>query len=394
MIKQNKSLNNFTFYIVFGILTFTAPFVCIVSMFLLAVNSNSRVLNSLLILSISYFFGLTYFTSDLGGDLMNYKILFFNSYDTNFFEFIEKQRKEVLFSTYSFTLNKLFRNNFYLYVGFTIFMVNILLLKSISKFSIDNTLSLKNTSILIALIGFFPPTFYLNGILFRQNLALALLFFGFSFFRKSPTKLFLISTSASLIHYVAFPVYLLSLINKRVFKSKNMIYILLTTLLLYNYGFIFLEFLSSFSESFKYLFLRIYRNDIYETVDNRRVEEMLIPFVLFLFQLILSLINSTRSNHYFSLLYIKYSIVFLLIYFFVDNNVLEYRWLLINYFFIPFILIEFVMAFSKKTISKIFSATVILIPVYIALFFFYLSIRNDPNLYKDTIILITNPLLK
>jgi uncharacterized membrane protein len=49
------------------------------------------------------------------------------------------------------------------------------------------------------------------------------------------------------------------------------------------------------------------------------------------------------------------------------------------------------MTFSNKIRNKIFSGLVILLPVYIALFFLYISIRNEPNLYKDTFVLLTNP---
>jgi hypothetical protein len=389
-----KNSNNYIFRLFFIFLIIISPFWSIVTFILLSFTKNNKERDTLqffLILSLSYFLALIFYTANLGGDLMIYKELFLRSTNISFIDFIKDQRKEIIYSVYSFLFNKLTNGAFKFYVGFTVFIMYFILFKSIINFSKKKLLDSSKINILIIFIAFFPPLFHLSGIVFRQNLALFILFFGFSIFKKKSLKLILISVLASLIHYVAFPIFLLSLIDTSMFKRKNVIKIIFSTYLIYNYGFIFLEFLSSFSESFKYLFLRIVRDDIYNAVDSGSVEKMLIPVLLFLFQLIISIITYLKNKSFFSFLYIKYSLVFIFIYIFIDYNVLEYRLLLINYFFIPFVMIEFLMTFSDKIRNKIFSGLVILLPVYIALFLLYISIRNEPNLYKDTLVLITNP---
>lgn len=389
-----KNSNNYIVSILFLFLIFISPFWAVVTFFLLSLTKNNKerdIMQFFLILSLSYFLALIFYTANLGGDLMIYKELFLRSTDISFIDFIKNQRKEIIYSVYSFLFNKLTNGAFNFYVGFTVFIMYFILFKSIINFSKKKLLDSSKINILIIFIAFFPPLFHLSGIVFRQNLALFILFFGFSILKKKSFKLILISILASLIHYIAFPIFLLSLIDTSIFKRKNVIKIILSTYFIYNYGFIFLEFLSSFSESFKYLFLRIARDDIYKAVDSSSVEKMVIPVLFFLFQLIISITTYFKNKSFFSYLYIKYSLVFMFIYLVVDYNVLEYRLLLINYFFIPFVIIEFLMTFSNKIRNKIFSGLVILLPVYISLFFLYLSIRNEPNLYKDTFVLLTNP---
>lgn len=391
-----KNSNNYIVSILFLFLIIITPFWCVATFCLLSLTKNNIERNTIqffLILSLSYFLALIFYTANLGGDLMIYKELFLRSTDISFIDFIKNQRKEIIYSFYSFLFNKLTNGAFNFYIGFTVFVMYFILFKSIINFSKKKLLDSNKINTLIIFIAFFPPLFHLNGIVFRQNLALFLLFFGFSMFEKNSYKLILTALISSLIHYVAFPIFLLSLIDANLFKRKNAAKIIISSYLIYNYGFIFLEFLSSFSESFKYLFLRIARDDIYNAVDSGSVDKMIMPVLFFLFQLIIAVKTYYDNKSFFSFLYIKYSFVFVFIYFFVDYNVLEYRLLLINYFFIPFIVIEFLMTLSIKIRNKIFSGLVTLLPVYIALFFFYISIRNVPNLYKNTFVLLTNPFL-
>ena len=380
--------------LLFFSLILISPFWCVITFFLLSFTKNNKQKDDVqlfLILGLSYYLSLIFYTANLGGDLMIYKELFLSSTDIGIVDFLKDQRKEIIYSVYSYLLNNLTNGAFDFYIGFTVFIMYFILFKGIINFSKKKLLDSSKINILIIFIAFFPPLFHLNGIIFRQNLALFILFLGFSMFEKKLFKLILVSTIASLIHYIAFPIFLLSLTGSNIFQKKHIIKIIISSFLIYNYGFIFLEFLSSFSESFKYLFLRMARDDIYNTVDSGSVEKMLIPILLFLFQLIISTITYLKNKSFFSFMYIKYSFIFLFIYVFIDYNVLEYRLLLINYFFIPFVMIEFLIIFSDKIRNKIFSGLVILLPVYIAFFFLYLSIRNEPNLYKNTIVLITNP---
>ena len=389
-----NNTNNLLLVLLFVFLMIITPFWGVITLFLLSFTKNNKQKDDVqffLILGLSYYLSLIFYTANLGGDLMIYKELFLRSTDVGIVDFLTDQRKEIFYSVYSYLLNNLTNGAFDFYIGLTIFIMYFILFKSIVNFSKKKLLDVNKTNIIIILIAFFPPLFHLNGIIFRQNLALFILFLGFSMFEKKLFKLILVSTIASLIHYIAFPIFLLSLIGSNIFQKKHIIKIIISSFLIYNYGFIFLEFLSSFSESFKYLFLRMARDDIYNTVDSGNVEKMLIPILLFLFQLIISIITYLKNKSFFSFLFVKYSLIFIFIYIFIDYNVLEYRLLLINYFFIPFVIIEFLITFSNKIRNKIFSGLVILLPVYIALFFLYISIRNEPNLYKDTFVLLTNP---
>ena len=391
--KRIKLINNLSL-LIFIILIIASPFWCVITFFFLSFTKNQNLKKKnqlLLITALSYYLALVLSTANLSGDMMIYKELFISSNDTGFIQFFKTQRKEILYSIYSFLLSKLTNGAFDFYVGFTVFIMYFIFFKSIVFLSKKHLLETNKANTIILLIGFFPPLFHLNGIIFRQNLALFILFFGFSYFEKKSFKLLLTALIASLFHYIAFPIFLLSLFKKSIFKIKNLVKIFISFFFIYNYGFLFLEFLSYFSESFKYLFLRIVRYNVYDNFDNSSVEKMIVPILFFLFQLFISIITYFKKKSFFSFLYLKYSILFLSIYIFVDYNVLEYRLILINYFFIPFVIIEFLEIFSKKVKNNLYSILIIFTPIYLFLFFSYLFIRNVPNLYKDTIILLTNP---
>lgn len=394
MIGKNVNETSAALTLLISTTILISPFWCVVTFIVLAITRNNKEQDTIrffLFFSLSYFLALVLSTANLGGDLLGYKKLFLSSTDVNVMNFLKSQRKEIVYSGYSFILSKLTNGAFNFYVGFTVFIMYFILFKSIANYAKNILLDFNKTYILIVFIAFFPPIFHLNGILLRQNLAVLILFYGFSSMKKVSWKYILLSLIASLIHYIAFPLFLLSLLDTRLFKRKNVIGSLFVMFIFYNYGNLFLDLLSSYSESFRYLLVRMERDDIYNG-DSGSVEEMLIPVLLFALQLIISVTAFLKKKSFFSFLYIKYSVVFLLIYVFIDNNVLEYRVLLINYFFIPFVSIELLMAYSVKIRNTIFAGLLVILPVYIAVFFFYISIRNEPNAYRDTLVLLTNPL--
>lgn len=358
-----------------------------------APENHKELLIKLLAFGLSYYLSLILFTAELGGDLMNYKSLLKDSKFSSFFEFLSDERKEPVFTLYVYIMNWFLNGNFNLFVGVTIFIMYFFLFKSIIKISRKNLLSHYNQSIVLIYFAFLPFMFHLNGIIFRQNLALAIFIFAYSSFPIHSKKMLLISLIGALIHYIVLPIYIISILNKNLFRGKNLIILLLILIIVINFGYEILEYLASISESFRYLFLRLVRDDIYENADFSNARNMIVPNVTFAVLLIISVINILNKKDKFSFFYLKYAIVYIIVFFFVDHRVLEYRLLLINYFFVPFVLIEFAAFIRKEIKNKLFNFLLLMLPTYLLLFYFYINFRNEPNQYKQIINLLVNPFL-
>ena len=392
VLVQYSAIGFVAFTILLGISLFFVPLGLITLLFLLflMVNHASRnVLQRLIVVCLSFYLGLVYYTADLGGDMTIYYKVFQDSDDKGLFEFIISQRKELIFSSYTYIMHKLTLKSFNLYVGFTISLMYVLIGMSLIKYSIIKEKKCAGDfTVLVIMVMLFPPLFHLNGVIFRQNLALSLLFFALVHYRAETIKLLAVSLISILIHYSSAIILMIYLITLNSYSLKRVCGIFIFAFLFYLYGLEVLVFLGEYSESIKYLYLRLVRTDIYNSVDTSDIANMFVPKVAFILQVMMAVINLYKGNYFFSRMFVIYAILMIVIIFAFDYRVLEYRLFLMNYFFLGFINIEF---FDRAQIrlSKLFSS--ILYPGSLTLFFIYISYRNLQNNYLETYWLIVSP---
>ena len=391
-MNQTSIVYNFIFFLLFIALTFTSIFLPFPTLLILLIYhyQNKSISSSILASLLSLFLSLIIVSSEIGGDLLNYKIIYFAAYDSKSLDiFVLSQRKEPLFTLLTWLLAGLTKGNFQLYLFIIIFVIYKLTFQTLINLSKLLNIQQSRINSLILLVAFFPFILHLNGIILRQNLSVVLLLFGYSrlLIKHSLINWILIFASV-FIHFIAFiPLTIILLIELK-FKLK-------TTLKVF--GLILaLVFILPKIQSITfidYLILRLYRsNDFYLNVDSSNVRNMIMPNLIFITTFFIALVNFIKQNkllvknYKFSKMYLIYALVYVITFIWVPMNVLEYRILLICYFLFPLIVAEYLY-----TKIKLLDYYHLILPFQIIIFFVYISIRDKPNNYKDILFLITSP---
>jgi hypothetical protein len=344
------------------------------------------------VINLALYLGIIYYTADLGGDFTIYRKLFQDIGNQTLAEFLLYQRKEIIYSMYSFIMYKLTFGSFNLYVGLTISVIYLLNGMGLIKYSIERNNSLASPALIILMLMLFPPLFHLNGVIFRQNLALSVLFYAIAMFRNNSYKLILMVTVAVFIHYSSALILGIYIITNNLTNLRRIFPLLLGIMVVYFYGLDLINWLASYNESIKYLSLRIVRSDIYDNVDNSSLANMVVPKITFIVQLILALFNVYKKPSFFSKMFLVYSVVFGFILLGIDYRVLEYRIFLMNYFFIGFVILDSLSTINFDITKSSLKFSFILFPLTLAFFFFYISVRELKNDYLDFWQLMISPL--
>lgn len=392
VLAQKRAIGIVAFIMLLGISLFVVPLsvlTLLFLMFLLANHASRPILQRLIVVCLSVYLGLIYYTAELGGDMTIYRKLFQDSDEKGLFEFILSQRKELVFSSYTYIMQKLTLKSFNLYVGFTISVMYLLIGMSLMKYSILREKFPGDFTVLIIMVMLFPPLFHLNGVIFRQNFALSLSFFAIVHYRTELYKLLIVSLISVLIHYSAAFIIMIYCITINSYSLKRSSLVLLIGLLFYLYGIEVLVYLGKYSESIKYLYLRLVRTDIYESVDTSNIANMVVPKITFISQVIIAVINLSKGKNFFSRMFIVYAILMAVIILAFNYRVLEYRLFLMNYFFLGFVCLELLNR-SHIKLSKLLS--IIFYPAAMSFLFLYISYRNVQNNYLETWWLISSPL--
>lgn len=375
-MRNELNIINSNTLLIFIILVFIInPFISIIfNIFYLLYSNYSNRFIILLIFIISLYFGLINTTKIPESDLLNYKIYFHNASHLSFSDYAKYYERlltrEPVFYILTYVMNILYKDNYYLYIITTTFIIYYISLISIYKYWLvyDRRISIIIFSLLI--FSLFYIIFSASSHLIRQLLASSIfLYYLMNKCVKKKNK-FILPIIAVMIHNSSIVLFLLALIPG-IEKRFNLNRILYSTVIFLSAVFVVQVMLQIFGEyiynfpivgiAFTRFFLNEPLSDTREFVQSYSlIARYVLPITMALIGILLYKYKNNNINYSFINIQLMYFIIIETL-FYMGYEFFAVRLNYYMYLFIPILIPHFFSLFKKKESSKILQPIQIMI---------------------------------